>query len=285
MREEAGVSTYAKIILDSVGPTGKRLTTIECRYPRFIHSEVMTHRDRARNAASSRAIPVHRMISAVESDPVVPVLFGSEQRGMQTGPEIARRQDAEAAWLEARDHAVESARKLAEMGVHKSIVNRLLEPFAWIAVVMTATEWQNFFRLRCHEDAEVHFQQLAYKIRQAMDDSKPTPMKAGEWHMPYIMPDERQKYGTSTLLQVSAARCARVSYLTHDGRRDIEADLRLFNRLVEGSGFGHWSPMEHQAMALKHPERSGPFIGWLQYRKGFEGECADNAEQKKGGEV
>lgn len=272
-----------KVILDSLAPCGKRLTTVECCYPRFIHSEVLTHRDRARNSASSRAIPWPKMMAMIESDPVIPIRFGSEQRGMQTGGEVEQADRAKDIWISARDSAIFHAKMLAEIGVHKSICNRLVEPFMWITVVMTATEWKNFFRLRCHPDAEVHFQKIAGMIRQAMEESKPVEFRAGDWHRPYIRPedhhwanelgpDKTADWGTTELNKVSAARCARVSYLTQDGRRAPEEDLKLFSRLAEGSGFGHWSPMEHVAQALATPERSGPFIGWRQFRKEFKNE-------------
>ncbi len=264
-----------RIILDSVAPCNKRLTTVEIRYPRFIHSEIMTHRDRARNAASSRAIPWPKMMAAITDDPVIPIRFGSEQKGMQTGGEIDNPAEARDVWLRARDAAVVYAEMLAKLGVHKSICNRLTEPFMWITVVMTATEWENFFRLRCHPDAEIHFQKIAGMIRDAMRTSSPRPLAAGEWHRPYtsdvadIGVFEDRGYADDVLNRISAARCARVSYLTHDSKRDPMQDLELFDRLANGSGFGHWSPHEHVAQALATPERSGPFIGWKQFRKLF----------------
>jgi len=170
--------------------------------------------------------------------------------------------------LEARDNAVKSAQQLADLGVHKSLCNRLTEPFMWITVIMTATEWANFFRLRCHPDAEIHFQQIAGMIREALGASKPTEAHEGDWHLPFIQPDERS-LPLDVLCKASVARCARVSYLTHDGKRDLSKDLELFDRLIQGSGFGHWSPHEHVAQASCSLVRSGPFVGWLQYRKLF----------------
>lgn len=268
----------AKVILDSMAPCGKRLTTIEATYPRFIHSEILTHRDRARNSASSRAIPWPKMMERISDEPVIPIRWGSEQKGMQTGGEIDDPEAATGVWIQARDAAVSYAKKLAALGVHKSLVNRLTEPFMWITVIMTATEWKNFFRLRCHPDTEIHFQKIAGMIRNAMDDSRPQGTYVGAWHLPFVMLNDlielRYKYGMDTegmeaVKKISAGRCARVSYLTHDGTRDPDKDIELFDRLANGSGFGHWSPMEHVAEALATPERSGPFIGWRQFRKEF----------------
>lgn len=261
-----------KIIADSIAPSGKRLTTLTATYPRFIHSEVLTHRDRARNAASSRAIPWPKMMAAINETPVVPIRFGNEQKGMQTGGEIDRPDDAAKIWLEARDGAVRAAQQLADLGVHKSICNRLTEPWMWITVVMSATEWKNFFRLRCHPDAEIHFQKIAGMMREAIGASEPAEKLVGEWHLPFTTADDFLN-PIEDVCRASVARCARVSYLTHEGKRDFAKDQELFDRLVQGSGFGHWSAHEHVAQASDDRDfRSGPFIGWKQFRKEFTNE-------------
>jgi hypothetical protein len=235
--------------------------------------EIMTHRDRARNAASSRAIPWPKMMSAIVETPVVPLRFGSEQKGMQTGGEIDNPQEAERIWLEARDNAVKAAQALADIGVHKSICNRLTEPWMWITVVMSATEWSNFFRLRCHSDAEIHFQKIAGMIRDSLKESVPTRVVSGGWHLPFIEDVEIEEHGIEEACKASTARNARVSYLTHEGKKNWIKDLELFDVLVNGSGFGHWSAHEHVARAsASGAYRSGPFIGWHQYRKDFVGE-------------
>ena len=258
----------AKVITDSLGPTEHRLITITATYPRFIHSEVMTHRDRARNAASSRAIPWPAMMERIQNDPVVPILFGSEKKGMQTGGEVDEPKRCEEIWLAARDSALFYANRLSLLGVHKSIVNRITEPWMWITVVMTATEWNNFFRLRCHPDAEIHFQKIASMIREAIDGSTPKRIKAGEWHLPFSVPEDFV-HPIEDVVKACVARCARVSYLTHEGNANFGKDLELFDKLANGSGFGHWSPHEHVAVADESPVRSGPFVGFRQYRKSF----------------
>lgn len=266
----------AKIIKDSINET--RLSTLVITYPRFIHAEILTHRDRARNSASSRAIPWPKMMAAITGNPVIPIRWGSEQKGMQTGGEIDSPEEATRIWLEARDNAVKSAMQLAELGVHKSLVNRITEPWMWITVIMTATNWKNFFRLRVHPDAEIHFQKIAGMIKMALEENVPTPLKTGDWHLPFVQDEEKERgvLTLDTLKKISVARCARVSYLTHEGKRDIAKDLELFERLVQGSGFGHWSPHEHVAQALGDGEkRSGPFVGWKQYRKDFANESGD----------
>lgn len=278
-----------KIIKDSITRVDRRLTTITASYPRIIHSEIMTHRDRARNAASSRAIPWSRMKGMVITEPFVPMSYGLEQKGMQAGDQIHPdlKAYADLLWLRARDAAVDYADMIHNIGasyaletgnnahegvkIHKSIPNRLIEPFAWITVVMTATEWKNFFRLRCHPDAEIHFQKIAGMIRDAMAESKPQLLEDGQWHLPFISEEDiASNIADEDLLKMSVARCSRVSYMNQDKTPTVEDDLLQFERLVTGSGFGHWSAHEHIAQATLDPLfRSGPFIGYRQYRKTF----------------
>jgi thymidylate synthase ThyX len=242
----------AKIVAHSSHPGCPDLITVQARYPRFIHSELMTHRAFSRSASSSRAVPIERMIQDVLDDPAIPVEWGSNKAGMQSGAEIEDVEEAEAAWLEARDNAVVYADHLLNLGLHKQIVNRVLEPFAHISVVITATDWQNFFDLRCHPAADPTMRALAEEIRTVIDASTPTPLGIDDWHKPYG--------GT---LRQSAARCARVSYLNHDGSNpDPEKDDDLADRLYEE---GHMSPFEHQAAPMPG-ERHANLNGWTSYR-------------------
>ena len=254
----------AKIIVDSVHD-GRRLTTFQLRYPRFIHSEFMTHRVFSRNASSSRAIPVERLIEEVMTDPAMPIHWGKNQPGMQAREEhesvIHMPNDgtlyAQDAWLHARDNAVDMARRFVTAGYHKQIVNRLLEPFAHINVVVTATDWDNFFALRIHEDAQPEIRALAEKMKYLMDNWIPLHREEDEWHLPYITPSDA---GTlDELARMSAARCARVSY----GEPRPGDDLALANKLKKA---GHWSPFEHQAYA-EAGAVSANFKGWVQFRQ------------------
>lgn len=266
-----------EIIRDSMYQT--RLTTLEVTYPRFIHSEIMTHRDRARNAGSSRAIPWPTMCERIVNQPVVPIYWGMEQKGMQTGGELdlPDRIKAEHIWLDARDDAVKHAENLHKLGVHKSLCNRITEPFMWITVVMTSTDWTNFFNQRCHIDAEIHFQKIAGMMRDSIRDSEPYTMTEDQWHMPYIEQDDMVEVmelhdiltSMEILKKVSVARCARVSYVQHgEKRKSIQKDMKLCHDLINGSGeMGHRSPFEHVAQAKVASHRSGPFRGWQQLRK------------------
>ncbi|MCF8208502.1 MAG: FAD-dependent thymidylate synthase [Rhodoferax sp.] len=276
---------YAKVIEDSISVPGARITTLELSYPRFIHGEIMTHRVFSRNAMSSRAIPVAKMIAQVRENPVIPLHWGVNQPGMQAKAEVPYGTMIEAIdiWRGAAHDAANRAQVLTGLGIHKQVVNRLLEPFQWMRTIVTATEWTNFFELRDHPDAEPHFQILAKEIRKAMEGSVPVKRPAElyvprGWHFPYVSEKERAEQSILTLAKISAARCARVSYLTHDGQNpSLEADLALFDRLMGGKPW-HASPVEHQAVALPHREcTSGNLVGWGQFRKLLEMEGADYA--------
>ena len=262
----------AKVLADSLY-RNSRLTTLELTYPRIIHSEFMTHRLISRNAASSRAIPVAKMLQKVRDEPFVPEHWGRNQSGMQAWTTIDG-EDAENAveiWLQARDAAVEAAERLVAVDIHKQVINRLLEPFSWITVIASATNWSNFFSLRCHPDAEPHIYKMAAIAREQVVKSDPVSLRAGEWHLPLTGFPGDEELSLDQQVRVSAGRCARISYLTHDKKRDVEADLKLHDRLA---AVGHWSPFEHQAKAGPYTESGGNFgSGWSQYRKTFRGEC------------
>jgi thymidylate synthase ThyX len=303
----------AKILLDSINPVGNRITSWILTYPRFFHSEILTHRAFSRNAASSRAIPVKRMIDDIRQNCAMPIFWGKNQAGMQAKEElddiIKRREilvspvgnsldpytltvtDKHAAkheWLAARDSAIKHAEKMMELGVHKQIANRIIEPFMHMTVIITGTEFENFFALRAHPDAQPEFQDLAYKMLDIYQSSEPNKLKEGEWHIPFgdkldetrltelyyqtAIPHEELK------LRISVARCARVSYLNFEGKDDYNKDIELSETL---SSSGHWSPFEHSAMALSTSEYSGNFKGWKQYRKTFNEENRGDGRVQK----
>ncbi|WKZ86273.1 FAD-dependent thymidylate synthase [Ralstonia pickettii] len=268
---------HAKVIEDSIAAHGKRLTTLQLEYPRFIHAEFMTHRVFSRNASSSRAIPVAKMIEQVRTKPAMPIHWGKNQPGMQAKEQVSNETATTAAanWVRAAVDAANRAEVLMDLGIHKQVVNRILEPFQHIHVVVTATEWENFFELRDHPDAQPEIQALAGTMRIAMDCSEPNRVKrdrgdARNWHLPYVSNEERYVHRDSPelLAKLSTARCARVSYLTHDGANpSIEKDLELFDRLV-GARPLHASPTEHQAYPLPLAGQSSKnFKGWRQHRE------------------
>ena len=265
----------AKVIEDSrAASTGVRLSTLQLQYPRFIHAEFMTHRVFSRNASSSRAIPVAKVIEQVRNDPAMPIHWGKNQPGMQANEELqgAEREQVIRQWKLAAERAADSANIMNMLGVHKQVANRILEPFQYMHVIVTATEWLNFFELRAHPDAQPEIHALALVMKAAMKESQPKTLKDGEWHLPYVRLEERLRFfgDIELLLKLSAARCARVSYLTHDGKEpSIEKDVELYDRLV-GSVPLHASPIEHQATPMGEGSQdlwSGNFRGWMQHRQ------------------
>lgn len=287
------MSYSAKIICDSIA-CGTRLTTMELVFPRIVLAEFNTHRAFSRNSASSRAIPIEKQIERVQTSPYVPV-FKKNQKGMQPAEALCEidQEYAERAWLDARDAAVESCTNLSHyLGVHKQWCNRLLEPFMWHTVVVTATEWENFFALRCSPMAQDEIRIPAEMAEAAYRASVPKVKLPGGVHLPYFDEEDVAAWvafhpgntPASELqrgaMKVSAARCARVSYLTHDGRRDFAEDLALYERLTTARP-PHLSPLEHVAKVVDkapagHPTGSldyGNFAWpWLQLRKTMEGE-------------
>lgn len=290
----------AKVICDSQPKTGTRITTLELEYPRFIHSEFMTHRMFSRNASSSRAIPVAKMIQAVIDNPAMPIHWGKNQAGMQAREQLEDRYQLQAQllWLAARDSAVEHAKTMMALGAHKQIVNRILEPFTHIRVIVTATNFANFFALRDHEDAQPEIRELAVAMKKAIKESTPQLLGISEWHLPYLDEEDlkniREHLKENNITRhdpaqhqiwmmacaVSAARCARVSYLTHDGERPtLQKDLELYRHLVNANP-PHMSPCEHQATPDIHDMHEGwhrlelqaNFSGWVQFRHLIKGE-------------
>ena len=297
----------AKTILRSrnASAPGKVLSTLLLRYPRFIHAEMMTHRVFSRNSASSRAIPVKKLIDDVVRDPAMPIFWGKNQPGMQAGEEHNEpvwivsqdfdpenycapndhKMTREAAWLVARDYAVSMATRFADAGYHKQIVNRLLEPFAHITVLISATEWSNFLELRDHPDAEPHIQMLAREIRKCLERTDDIQdLEPGEWHMPFVgdVDDPSETLTTLDFIKLSVARCASTSYRTTDGfDMTLERAAAIYDKLITSKPM-HCSPAEHQAVAdqrtaapwgdagrrllWENPEQHGNFEGFCQYR-------------------
>jgi hypothetical protein len=286
-------STYAKVICDSINKSGHRLTTFEIRFHRFVLAEFNTHRVFSRSSASSRAVPVHKFLDRVRSTPAYPAAWPAEQSGMQGGEALSPEHTAEAVafWHDAADDMALIAETLVDIGVHKSVTNRLLEPFLMHTVICTATSYENFFGLRCNPLAQPEIRIAAEMMQKAYWDSKPTPLAVGQWHLPYLSDEEIAELGDDAR-KVSAARCARVSYLTHDGTRDPAKDVELFEKLANADP-AHSAPLEHVAtpnldnvhrvrtlagQVLELPKYSN-FLGFHQFRfdieaqKGYQSFC------------
>lgn len=288
------MTIHAKVIADSISAHDKRLLTFEITAHRWILAEINTHRALSRNYRSSRAVPVAKLLAEVRANPAMPVVWMKNRPGMQATEPMAPHEArlARDLWQAAARSAADQAESLAGMGMHKAWANRLLEPFLYVHGVITATEWDNFYALRRHPDAQPEFRELADAMWAAQQHSTPTTLRPGEWHLPYITENDTALLGEigvdpsaarEALIKTSVARCARVSYRTHDGHKpSIDADLQLYARLV-GARPIHASPAEHQAtpdtLKLGHdtfdrrwaqPGEHGNFVGWRQHRKQIE---------------
>jgi len=251
------LTTTAKIIADSINPYGKRITTFELEYPRLVHSELLTHRAFSRNAASSRAIPIKTMIELVETNPAMPAEWGKNKAGMQADEQLApyQQEQAKALWLASRDEAVRYAKAMSSLGLHKQVVNRVLEPYSHIKVVLTGTDFENMWWLRCHKDADPTFKLLADTAYNVYNESVPVELSVGQWHMPYVeyqvvlgkqvfFDEQGNKITTEDALKLSSSCAAQVSYRRLN--KEFEKAEDIYNKLIESERV-HASPTEHQA--------------------------------------
>lgn len=281
----------AKTIADSVNPYGSRLTTQIWTYPRYIHAQIMTHRAFSRNSASSRAVPTQSLLDRIGDNPVMPAYWGKLKSGMQAVEELSGEnlEQAMALWIEAKETALDIAKRMLKKKLHKQNLNRILEPFLHNTLIVTATEIENFFHLRDHGDTQHETQNIARAARDARNASTPRQLQWGEWHLPFIMEDE-QDLPIDVKIKVSSARSARVSYFNHEGHRSLDDDLKLYSRLVDREDWGknpiHASATEHPARA-RDPEEiknvtwleafetgqmSNFHPTWVQHRKTLAGE-------------
>lgn len=355
----------AKIVADSKNQQGNRITTMLVTFPRFILAELNTHRMLSKNSASSRAIPFKKMVESVQNNPFIPIAWQKEHKGMQgteywtiddkvridIGNENEYREDIQPIteefrirWLEARDNAVNVARGLTNLGLTKQLANRLLEPFMWHTVLITSTEWENFFSLRCPQykshkgqtyrswkdlikdstflvaeelklytqieklennkgQAEIHMMALAEAMWDAMNESTPKELKAGEWHIPFEDKidlidwldtvnndghldndlDEQDRLFAIDKVKISTAMAARTSYTVVGDEKEFsyEKQIELHDRMVNQVPF-HASPFEHAARCMsddeyesyirgkdKYTEPNKDIQGWCRNYRGF----------------
>lgn len=281
----------ARVVADSVSSVnGQRVTTFEVEFPRFILSEINTHRAFSRNSASSRAIPVEKMIEQVRNNPAMPIHWGANKPGMQADEEVSSQDRADCIdlWSRAASNASLYASSLAgHCDLHKQIVNRLLEPFQIMKTVITATEWNNFFALRCHPDAQPEIQELANCMEQAMEESEPDVLQPGEWHLPYSDQPATEEGCAQPLplearIKLSVSCCAQVSYRALD--QSLEKAVMIYDKLITSKP-AHASPLEHQCTPMDGEEDvthwedgvthmdgegqlwSGNLKNWIQHRQ------------------
>lgn len=267
-------SIYAQIIADSISPTGQRLTTFEVRFHRWVLAEFNTHRMLSKNSASSRAIPIWKRIEQVRSCPAVPVKWGRDQSGMQDAgsitPELVEK--AKLDWIEGSIEACDRAERLCNLGIddegkpvslHKGLVNRLLEPWLYHTVIVSGTSWDNFYNQRDSALAQPEIEEVAKAMRLAHQHSTPVELDYGQYHTPYVGPDETLTFDLLELLKLSVSRCTRVSYENQGGVRELASDMDLYDRLVYSDPM-HASPLEH--IATPSDTSLGNFKGWGQMR-------------------
>ncbi len=257
----------AKVLADSQYGY-HRVTTMEVTLPRSILAEFNTHRVFSRNTSSSRAIPIKRVIRQVLTNPFVPE-FRRNRRGMVAGGEFGKTQAFvyKLIWRLASVVACGFAFLLSK--AHKQYANRLLEPWMWAKVIVTSTEWDNFFKQRISKEAEPSMNAVAKSMKQALCDSEPDTLLDYGWHVPLIEGGDYWGHNITidTIAKLSAARCARVSYLRHNDARSHEEDIKLFDRLVDS---GHWSPLEHVVQAVPAALQEGNLSGFRQLRHEYE---------------
>lgn len=289
------MTIYAKMISDSVSAESSiRISSIEVRFPRIILAEWNTHRKFSKNTSSSRAIPIKKLISDIRKDMFIPSYWGKNQSGMQAKEELTgmKKWLAKSIWIGAGHMACNTALLMNWIGLHKQLANRIVEPWAYVTVIVTSTHWANFLALRDHPDAQPEIKELAKKIKDALKFSAPKLVSHGEWHLPYVTNEELVSgISVEKLIRISVARSASVSYRTVDGKfMTTERALALYDKLLASVPL-HASPAEHQATPdhkdylkvigevdefsmyeWEKPEQHGNFTGWIQYRKTLENE-------------
>ena len=285
----------SKIIAKSYNPhLNTTICTFELDYWRAIHAELLTHRMFNKNSQSSRAVPITAVIKLVAENPAGPQFWGANQAGMQASQEVQDIPAAKEAWKRAANRAVESALELNSLGLHKQIVNRVLEPFCNIKVVLTATDFNNFWWLRKHKDAQPEFKYLAEEMHDLYFGTPSETLLYGDWHVPYVNTDKTSGatsrvyldekgnvISANEALKISASCCAQASYRKND--TSLEKAESIFSRLIESEPV-HASPTEHQATPMDagctlnatkgvtHEDKngvlySGPLRNWIQHRQ------------------
>ena len=269
---ERPTNITAKVICDSISEDGVRLTTFELEYPRFIHSELMTHRMLSKNSSSSRAIPVSKMIGQIEDNMALPLYWGKNKSGMQAVEEVSKFDECKSvlSWERSFNYIKDRVNDMLSVDLHKQIPNRLLEPFQMMKVVITGTDWENFFNLRIHPDAQPEICMLAYKIYEAMQQSKSQKLLQGQYHLPYVCnsyelseegfpildtlaycTEDNKLLSLEEAIKISAASCASVSYRTEG--MTLDKAEKIFDMLIKAEVI-HSSPFEHIATPIIEKE-------------------------------
>lgn len=273
-----------KILADSIN-TGnwKRITTFKVIMPRFILPQLSKHRILSINTESSRAVPIYTKIASILKNPVVPEFWGLNKKGMQSDSEISD-SDIEKAtflWLKGIENAIETARELEKLKLHKEYTNRVIESYSHIACVITSTQWTNFLTLRLDSHAQYEIRNLALAIKNELINHQPRYIKPGDLHLPLVSEKERYEFydDIETLMALSSSRVATVSYnrSIDVNNCDIKKDVQRYKHLRDN---GHWSAFEHAAIATPDTFMFGNLIGWVSHRKFFSNESGDFSMDK-----
>lgn len=262
----------AKVVCDSISEQGNRITTFELEYNRYIHGELLTNRMFSRNCSSSRAIPIKKMIEYTQNNMAMPLYYGSAKSGMQAGEELESTWLPKLLWKSGFFVSKNIVKAMDKLKLHKQIPNRLLEPWQMIKVVVTATDFDNFFNLRIEGAAQPEIAMLAHKMYQAREDSKPKLLKEGQYHLPYVDSVDYVEgdggYGEyendqwyhlngngislEEAIRISAASCAAQSYRTES--MTLEKANKIFDMLVKDKTL-HASPFENIATPIHYTNK------------------------------
>ena len=275
-----------KIVADSLNvATGDRITTVELLCPQPLWGEFLTHRLFSRNAGSGRAVPIKRFRETVLADPYVPASWKAAQKGMGATKDMSDDDQrlAKVIWSGLLSECASANERLERMGVCKKQANNAMRPFYMVPAVVTATEWRNFLKLRTNrETVEPDMYLMSVELERLMKESKPVELRPGEWHLPYVTAGDmlrlEEEPSMISACRLSAGRCAGVSFFRHGVDREPEDSIKLCRDTLESNG--HWSPLEHPAMALPERVMVGNFVGWWQFRKAFRSEDGGDVDAK-----
>jgi hypothetical protein len=186
-------------------------------------------------------------------------------------------------------NAMCGARKMHGLGASKQVCNRMIEPYSYIDVIITAeygidgfglnqffkqrepkypaeydhkvhTERENF--LNSTSTAQWEIQVLAEIMKDAVQDSIPIQKNKEEWHIPYDNEGDCYDMDIMNRLRKATVRCARVSYRNHLGT--IEDYNEAYDKYLDLNQYEHDSPFEHINMVGGNGK--GRFIYWTQLR-------------------
>lgn len=247
--------------------TGKRIYTLLCEYPRFIHAQLLTHGVFSKNSSSSRAVPYKKAIEQVVTDPAK-VIWTENKPGMQ-GPVITNSEKLDdlnqivTMGLSFTAKMVEALADSSEYNVHKQNACRYLEPYQNIKVLITSTEWENWDWLRDDEEAQGEIADLARTMSKVRNQMEMLIISEDEWHVPFVdrqrdpttgelcyMLDGKQITQEDAVL-TSMSCSAQTSYRVLDTSPDKTTNI--VSKLFSGRKV-HASPAEHQAtpIGLEH---------------------------------